>query len=93
MKVLSGTSNLKLSEEIAKHLKLKLVNSNIRRFSDGEVYVEINEKVCPIAKRFIAFRTTTGTPVLCHPRSPERPPDENRNVDGILESSHSLAAN
>ena len=42
MKVLSGTSNLTLSKEIAKHLKLKLVNANIKRFSDGEVYIEIN---------------------------------------------------
>ena len=45
MKVLSGTSNPKLSGEIAKHLKLKLINSNIKRFSDGEIYVEINENI------------------------------------------------
>ena len=45
MKVLSGTSNLKLSREIAKSLKLKLVNSNIKRFADGEIYVEINENI------------------------------------------------
>ena len=45
MKVLSGTSNVKLSKEIAKRLKLKLVNSNIIRFADGEVYVEINENI------------------------------------------------
>tara|TARA_B100001123_G_C15220745_1_gene991148 strand:+ start:158 stop:1090 length:933 start_codon:yes stop_codon:yes gene_type:complete len=45
MKVLSGTSNLKLSKEIAKRLKLKLVNTNIKRFSDGEIYVEINENI------------------------------------------------
>ena len=45
MKVLSGTSNIKLSREIAKSLKLKLVNSNIKRFADGEIYVEINENI------------------------------------------------
>ena len=45
MKVLAGTSNRKLSEEIAKRLKLKLVNTNIKRFSDGEIYVEINENI------------------------------------------------
>ena len=45
MKVLSGTSNLKLSKDIATKLKLKLVNSNIKRFSDGEIYVEINENI------------------------------------------------
>ncbi len=45
MKVLAGTSNLKLCKEIARQLKLKLVNSNIRRFADGEVYIEINENI------------------------------------------------
>jgi len=45
MKVLAGTSNLKLCQNIARQLKLKLVNSNIKRFSDGEVYVEINENI------------------------------------------------
>ena len=45
MKVLAGTSNKKLCKDIARQLKLKLVNSNIRRFADGEVYVEINENI------------------------------------------------
>ena len=45
MKILSGTSNIRLSREIAKQLKLKLVNTNIKRFSDGEIYVEINENI------------------------------------------------
>ena len=45
MKVLAGTSNLKLCKDIARQLKLKLVNSNIKRFADGEVYVEINENI------------------------------------------------
>ena len=45
MKVLAGTSNLKLCTDIARQLKLKLVNSRIRRFADGEVYVEINENI------------------------------------------------
>jgi len=45
MKVLSGTGNIRLSKEIAKRLKVKLVNSNIKRFSDGEIYVEINENI------------------------------------------------
>ena len=43
MKVLAGTSNLKLCKNIARQLKLKLVNSHIKRFADGEVYIEINE--------------------------------------------------
>ena len=45
MKVLAGTSNSKLCKDIARQLKLKLVNSNIKRFADGEVYVEINENI------------------------------------------------
>ncbi len=45
MKILSGTSNTKLSKDISKQLKLKLVNTNIKRFSDGEIYIEINENI------------------------------------------------
>ena len=45
MKILSGTSNLSLSNSIARQLKLKLVNTNIKSFADGEVYVEINENI------------------------------------------------
>jgi len=45
MKLLSGTSNKPLSKSIAKFLKSKLVNSSIRNFSDGEIYVELNENI------------------------------------------------
>ena len=45
MKLLSGNSNKVLSKNIAKYLKSKLVNSSIRNFSDGEIYVEINENI------------------------------------------------
>tara|TARA_Y100000590_G_scaffold371794_2_gene434375 strand:- start:597 stop:1529 length:933 start_codon:yes stop_codon:yes gene_type:complete len=45
MKILAGTSNLKLCKDIARLLKLKLVNSNIKRFADNEIYVEINENI------------------------------------------------
>ena len=45
MKILSGTSNPKLSKDISKQLKLKLINSNIKSFADGEIYVEINENI------------------------------------------------
>jgi len=45
MKVLAGTSNPKLCKDIAKNLKLKLINSNIKRFADDEIYVEINENI------------------------------------------------
>ncbi|MBL4738399.1 MAG: ribose-phosphate pyrophosphokinase [Pelagibacteraceae bacterium] len=45
MKILAGTSNLKLCKDIARNLKLKLVNTNITRFPDNEIYVEINENI------------------------------------------------
>ena len=45
MKLLSGNSNKPLTKNIAKYLKSKLVNSSIRNFSDGEIYVEINENI------------------------------------------------
>ena len=45
MKILSGTSNPTLSKNISKHLKTKLVNTNIKKFADGEIYVEINENI------------------------------------------------
>ena len=45
MKILSGTSNLKLSKDISKNLKLKLINTNIKRFADGEIYIEVNENI------------------------------------------------
>ena len=45
MKIISCTNNRELSEEIAKKLNKKLVDTKIIRFADGEVYVEINENI------------------------------------------------
>ena len=45
MKLLTGNSNKNLSKKISTYLKTKLVNSNIKKFSDGEIYVEINENI------------------------------------------------
>ena len=45
MKILTGNSNKSLSQKISKHLKTKLVHSSIRKFSDGEIYIEINENI------------------------------------------------
>ena len=45
MKLLTCNSNKVLSKNIAKYLNSKLVNSSIRKFSDGEIYVEINENI------------------------------------------------
>jgi len=45
MKILTGNSNKNLSNKISKYLKNKLVNSSIKKFSDGEIYIEINENI------------------------------------------------
>ena len=45
MKLLSGNSNKILSKKISKVLRTKLVNSSIRKFADGEIYIEINENI------------------------------------------------
>ena len=45
MKLLAGNSNKNLSIKISKFLKNRLVNSSIKKFSDGEIYIEINENI------------------------------------------------
>ena len=45
MKLLTGNSNKILSKKISKFLKSKLINSSIRKFADGEIYIEINENI------------------------------------------------
>ena len=45
MKLLTGNSNKNLSLKISKFLKNKLVNSSIKKFSDGEIYIEIHENI------------------------------------------------
>ena len=45
MKILTGNSNKQLSTKISKNLKNKLVNTSIRKFADGEIYIEINENI------------------------------------------------
>ena len=45
MKVLAGNSNRPLSEAIAASLNLPMVKAGIRRFSDMEVFVEIEENM------------------------------------------------
>lgn len=45
MQVFSGNANKPLAEEIAKHLGIPLGEANIKRFSDGEVWVEIEQNV------------------------------------------------
>jgi ribose-phosphate pyrophosphokinase len=45
LKLFSGNANRPLAEEIAQDLRLKLGDADVSRFSDGEVYVQINENV------------------------------------------------
>lgn len=43
--VLSGTANPKLAEDVVKNMNLKLGDMEIRRFADGEVFVQVVESV------------------------------------------------
>ena len=45
MKIITGNSNKNLSIKISKYLKNRLVRSSIKKFSDGEIYIEINENI------------------------------------------------
>jgi ribose-phosphate pyrophosphokinase len=45
LKLFSGNANRSLAEEIARHLHVPLGDADVSRFSDGEVYVQINENV------------------------------------------------
>jgi ribose-phosphate pyrophosphokinase len=45
MKLFSGNANRPLAEEIAQHLHMRLGDADVSRFSDGEVYVQIDENV------------------------------------------------
>ncbi len=45
MKILAGTSNPKLAEDISKYLGISLTKVEIRRFNDKEIFVEIRENV------------------------------------------------
>ena len=45
MRIIAGTSNLPLTENVAKYLGEKVTDASIRRFADEEVYVEIKENI------------------------------------------------
>jgi ribose-phosphate pyrophosphokinase len=44
-KVFTGTANPEFSKKVAKHLSLPLSEATIKRFSDGEISVQISESV------------------------------------------------
>ncbi|VAX76395.1 Ribose-phosphate pyrophosphokinase [Buchnera aphidicola (Cinara strobi)] len=45
IKLFSGNSVLNLANNISKHLKIKLGDASVSKFSDGEVSVQINENI------------------------------------------------
>ncbi len=45
MRIIAGTSNVPLTENVAKYLGEKVTDASIRRFADEEVYVEIKENI------------------------------------------------
>ena len=45
LKLFSGNANRPLAEEIAQYLHVPLCDAEVTRFSDGEVYVQVNENV------------------------------------------------
>ena len=45
MKIISGNGNLPLAQAVAKELGISLAKATIRRFSDMEIFVEIQENV------------------------------------------------
>jgi ribose-phosphate pyrophosphokinase len=45
LKVFSGNSNIQLAQEICKELNIPLGEANVKKFSDGEIQVEIEENV------------------------------------------------
>ncbi len=45
MKLIAGNSNIPLAQAVADYLQLTLTGANIRRFSDQEIHVEVQENV------------------------------------------------
>ena len=45
MCLISGSANLPLSQEISRRAKLRLAETTLKRFSDGEIFVQIDENV------------------------------------------------
>lgn len=45
LKVISGNAHQELAKEIAAHLDIPLTAADVRKFSDGEIFVEVKENV------------------------------------------------
>lgn len=57
--ILSGTANPKLAEDVVKNMGLKLGDMEIRRFADGEVFVQVGE---PVRNKDVYIIQPTGRP-------------------------------
>ncbi len=68
LRLISGTANRKLADEVSKILKVPLTPVDIRRFSDGEIYCRILESV------------RGGDVYIIQPTSP----DANHNIMELL---------
>lgn len=45
IKIFSGNANIQMATEIASHLNLPLSMADVKKFSDGEIFVEVKENV------------------------------------------------
>ncbi|MCB2184035.1 MAG: ribose-phosphate pyrophosphokinase [Desulfobulbaceae bacterium] len=63
MKIFTGNANRALAEDICRHLDLKLSKAEVRKFSDGETYVEVGENV---RGKDVFVVQPTSTPVNDH---------------------------
>ena len=63
MKIFAGTSNPELGRRIAEYLSVVLANATIKRFSDGEIFVQIDENV---RGRDVFVVQSTATPANDH---------------------------
>jgi ribose-phosphate pyrophosphokinase len=45
LKLITGNSNLPLAEKIAKYIGIELTSREVKRFSDGEVFIQINDNI------------------------------------------------
>lgn len=45
IKLISGTANPELSRRISEHLNVSLTPISLKKFADGEIYVQVNESV------------------------------------------------
>ncbi len=62
MQIISGSSNKLLAKKIAENTGYRLLNTEIRNFSDGELRVEIQDRI----EKDVAIVQSTSSPVNDH---------------------------